>query len=83
MLDWHRTMADRHDALMKGRGPSALRVGHIVTALLVLPEPARLRRQLLALSDYALRDIGRDRAEVMSSDDQPFWRARIELPHGF
>ena len=81
MLDWHRTIADRHDALMKGRGPSALRVGHIVTALLVLTERARLRRQLLALSDYALRDLGRGRAEVMSSDDRPFVSAGGIIPH--
>jgi uncharacterized protein YjiS (DUF1127 family) len=48
---------------------------------------ARERRRLLALSDYALRDIGMSREDValslrpvpwiMGESDQPLWRARV------
>jgi len=47
----------------------------------------RERRQLLSLSDHALKDIGRSRTDVASSmprpvwimgeGDQPYWRARM------
>jgi uncharacterized protein YjiS (DUF1127 family) len=117
MLDQHRTIADCHDARMKGGRLKALReaaprvqprpaaaalpevgepgshpafwvapgaaIGHIAAALLLWWDRARLRRQLLPLSDYALKDIGRNRADVVGGGDQPFWRARIDPPRGF
>ena len=36
---------------------------------------ARQRRDLAALSDHALRDIGLSRTEVDVEIDKPFWRA--------
>ena len=62
-------------------------IGRIVRTLMAWHDRARERRQLLSLSDYALMDIGRSRADVASSmpravwtlgeSDQPYWRARI------
>src|SRR5262245_37429517 len=53
-------------------------IGHFATALLVWRESARLHRQLLSLSDHALKDIGRSRADTMGEGDPRFWRARID-----
>jgi uncharacterized protein YjiS (DUF1127 family) len=65
-------------------------IGHIVRTVLVWCDRARERRQLLSLSDSALKDIGRGRADLASSmpravwvigeGDQPYWRARITCP---
>ena len=66
-----------------------------VMRVLAWHEQARERRRLLALSDYALRDIGMSREDValslrpapwiMGQSDQPLWRARVNwicrLPH--
>jgi uncharacterized protein YjiS (DUF1127 family) len=62
-------------------------IGHIVRTLMAWHDRARGRRQLLSLSDHALKDIGRSRDDVVSSmprpvwimgeSDQPHWRARI------
>ena len=62
---------------------------HALTTLQAWPERARDRRQLLSLSDYYLRDIGKSREDVAPSlhpaawiigeSDQPYWRARILL----
>jgi uncharacterized protein YjiS (DUF1127 family) len=35
---------------------------------------ARERRQLLGLSDAALKDFGANRADAVSEGDKPFWR---------
>lgn len=35
---------------------------------------ARERRDLPAMSDHALRDMGLDRASVWAECDKPFWR---------
>ena len=47
----------------------------IVTALLVWEERARQRRQLLALNELALKDIGRARADAAGEAGKPFWQA--------
>ena len=66
-----------------------------VMRVLAWHERARERRRLLALSEYALRDIGKSREDVapslrpapwiMGQSDQPLWRARVNricrLPH--
>jgi uncharacterized protein YjiS (DUF1127 family) len=67
-------------------------IGHIVRTLMAWHDRARAHRQLLSLSDRALKDIGRSRADVASSmprpvwimgeSDQPYWRARITCPEG-
>jgi len=36
---------------------------------------ARQRRQLLALSEYALKDIGVTRSEAIMEANKPFWKA--------
>jgi uncharacterized protein YjiS (DUF1127 family) len=64
-------------------------IGHIVRTLMAWHDRARERRRLLSLSDHALKDIGRSRADVASSmpravwtmgeGDQPYWRARINV----
>jgi uncharacterized protein YjiS (DUF1127 family) len=46
-----------------------------VTALLDWQEQARQRRQLLGLSDRALQDFGRSRADATREGDRTFWRA--------
>jgi uncharacterized protein YjiS (DUF1127 family) len=60
---------------------------HAVKTLLAWHERARQRRHLLLLSDYALKDIGKSRADLaspmpravwtMGDGDQPYWLARI------
>ena len=65
-------------------------IGHIVRTLTAWHDRARERRELLLLSDHALKDIGISRADVVSSmprpvwimgeSDQPCWRASITCP---
>src|SRR5262249_34338898 len=116
MFGQHRTIADCHDVLVKGRRMMAPREGmprvvdpaaaalreagmpmshpafwvaagaaisQFATAPLVWWDRALMRRPLLSLSDYALKDIGWSRADIMSDDDRASWRARIGRPHGF
>jgi uncharacterized protein YjiS (DUF1127 family) len=62
-------------------------IGHIMRTLMAWHDRARERRQLLLLSDYALRDIGKSREDVaptlrpapciIGEGDQPYWRARV------
>jgi uncharacterized protein YjiS (DUF1127 family) len=62
-------------------------ISHIVRTLMAWHDRAREGRQLLLLSDDALKDIGRSYADVASSmpravwimgeSDQPYWRAKI------
>jgi uncharacterized protein YjiS (DUF1127 family) len=47
----------------------------MVTTLLDWQERSRQRRQLLALGDLALRDIGKSRADAAKEGERPFWRA--------
>jgi len=49
--------------------------GSFARTLLVWSDRARQRRQLLALGDRALHDIGIGRAEAAGEGDKPFWRA--------
>lgn len=42
--------------------------------LLRMAELARQRRQLSALSDWQLRDLGLSRADVEAEASKPFWR---------
>jgi len=50
-------------------------LGNILTMLLDWQERARERHQLLSLSDGALKDFGRSRADAAGEGDKPFWRA--------
>ena len=50
-------------------------VSGLVVRLLVWLERARERRQLLSLSDRALQDFGRSRADAAGEGDKPFWQA--------
>lgn len=50
------------------------RAGALLTALLDWQERARQRRQLLALSDGALKDFGASRADAEREGGKPFWR---------
>jgi uncharacterized protein YjiS (DUF1127 family) len=81
----------------QSRSPFWIAVGtafiHAVRMVLAWHERARQYPQLLFLSDYALKDIGKTRDDIESSvpgvvwmpgavwimgeDDQPCWRARI------
>jgi uncharacterized protein YjiS (DUF1127 family) len=49
-------------------------VSNLVTNLLVWLERARERRQLLSLSDRALKDFGASGADASREGDKPFWR---------
>ena len=65
-------------------------IGHTARTLMAWHDRVRERRRLLSLSDHALKDIGRSRADVtsamprpvwiMGEGDQPYWRARITCP---
>ncbi|MFO1056475.1 MAG: DUF1127 domain-containing protein [Dongiaceae bacterium] len=46
-----------------------------ILALLEWQERARQRRELLALGDRALADIGRSRADAAAEGAKPRWRA--------
>jgi uncharacterized protein YjiS (DUF1127 family) len=46
----------------------------LVMQLLEWQERARQRRQLLALSDGALKDFGASRADADCEGSEPFWR---------
>jgi uncharacterized protein YjiS (DUF1127 family) len=49
-------------------------VGRAIDLLLIWHRRARDRRQLEALSDHMLRDIGLSRADVFAEASKPFWR---------
>ena len=57
-------------------------IGHVVAMLHIWQERARQRRELLSLSDHALRDIGRSRAEALREARQPFWRIKSDVATG-
>jgi len=57
-------------------------IGHIVMTLHIWQERARQRRDLLSLSDDALRDIGRSRADALREARQPLWRIKSDLTTG-
>lgn len=67
-------------------------IGQIVRTLMAWHDRAHEHRQLLSLSDHALEDIGRSRADLAASmtravwvtgeSDQPDWRARINSRGG-
>jgi uncharacterized protein YjiS (DUF1127 family) len=46
----------------------------VVTILLTWQQRAHDRRQLQALNDHMLRDIGLTRADVFAEASKPFWR---------
>lgn len=46
----------------------------VATAFATWAERARSRRELAALSEYELRDIGLTRADVLCETSKPFWR---------
>ena len=49
------------------------RFSALLIALLEWQERARQRRQLLALSDGALKDFGASRADADGEGSKPFW----------
>jgi uncharacterized protein YjiS (DUF1127 family) len=49
-------------------------IDSLVDLLLRCHERLCQRRQLLALSDHALKDFGRSRCDAVSEADKPFWR---------
>jgi uncharacterized protein YjiS (DUF1127 family) len=53
----------------------AAAIDDIATMLLAWQERARQRRELLALDDRELHDIGLGRADAAGEGDKPFWRA--------
>ena len=56
------------------RARSGATVTSLVTNLFVWLERARERRQLLALSDSALKDFGANRCDAAREGGKPFWR---------
>jgi uncharacterized protein YjiS (DUF1127 family) len=55
---------------LRGLGEACRRVAEIG---LTWTDRARQRRQLTALSDHMLRDIGLTRADAWAEADKPFW----------
>jgi uncharacterized protein YjiS (DUF1127 family) len=55
---------------LRGLGEACRRVAETG---LVWTDRARQRRQLAALSDHMLRDIGLTRADAWAEVDKPFW----------
>lgn len=49
-------------------------VSEVLITLLDWLYRARERRQLLGLSDAALKDFGANRADAVGEGDKPFWR---------
>ena len=49
-------------------------VPRAIELLLVWQQRSRDRRQLEALNDHMLRDIGLTRADVFAEASKPFWR---------
>lgn len=43
---------------------------------------ARQRRQLAALSDVALKDLGLSRADILRETERPFWDDPLASPQG-
>ena len=46
---------------------------HAATQLVTWQERARQRRQLAALDEYLLRDLGISRSDVHAEQRKPFW----------
>jgi uncharacterized protein YjiS (DUF1127 family) len=55
-------------------GAALDRLGAFLIALVEWQERARQRRQLLALSDGALKDFGASRADADGESSKPFWQ---------
>jgi len=66
----HRAIPYRNRAKAALDGFTAM-----VDALLDGMERMRQRRQLLGLSDSALKDFAANRADAAGEGDKPFWRA--------
>ena len=62
------------DILRMTHRRSAADVIRVVEALALWMARARQRRNLLALDDRALRDVGVNRAEAEAEAAKPFWR---------
>jgi len=56
-----------------GRALPAIRLEQWWARLKRWQQLARQRRQLAALSDAALKDIGLSRADVLLESERPFW----------
>lgn len=70
-----RTLAPGHAVRAATDGPSwSELLTDLIDLLLVWRERARQRRQLQALSDHMLRDIGLTRGDVYAEASKPFWR---------
>jgi uncharacterized protein YjiS (DUF1127 family) len=57
------------------RGSVGAAVDDVATMLFAWHERARQRRELLALDDRELHDIGLGRADAAGEGGKPFWRA--------
>lgn len=55
-------------------GPRSWSLRVLVDILLEWHERARQRRQLMALSDHLLKDVGINRADAEHEASKPFWR---------
>lgn len=55
------------------RDPRAPAVARVLALLFTWAERARSRRQLAALDDRMLADIGLDRASARGESERPFW----------
>ena len=60
----------------RGRAPASFgsRVASLLRHVLTWSERIRQRRALQALDDWALKDIGLSRADVMREYDKRFWQ---------
>ena len=77
--DGLRTEFQGHNAIATSIHSAWLAIGaasgRIVMMLSVWHERAFQRRQLLALNDRALKDVGCTRADAVAEGHRPFWRA--------
>ncbi len=58
----------------RGRSTWQIRLAGAADLMLTWYERARQRRQLRALSDHMLRDMGLGRVDVEAEAEKPFWR---------
>ena len=73
-LETYQTAHPATRSVREIAGAALDRFSAFLIALLEWQERARQRRQLLALSDGALKDFGASRADAEREGTKPFWQ---------
>lgn len=73
-LETYQTASPATRSVREIAGAALDRLSALLIALLDWQERARQRRQLLALSDGALKDFGANRADAEGEGGKAFWQ---------